>query len=198
MLAEIIAPTVDTLTWEEAIAFGSQAWESAEQSKWDLGDIGAIVAHKWQDDSVKKFAESIGMHDNPRRLYEYVQVATHYPKSARALFPKATWSAWRECSRHGLTPAQSMEMMEQHSEKAVAAIRRAITGNPPRPNVTRVEFEATLDEVDDNYDDYLTIVLRNDVDANKLQAILEAHPDATITVTVTYAARPAADGTKGD
>lgn len=141
MQAEQIAPTVDTLTWEEAVTLGSQAWESAEQSKWDLGDVGAIVAHKWHDDSIKKFANSIGMHDNPRRLYEYVQVAQHYPKSARALFPNTTWSAYRECSRHGLTLEQSLDALAKHGDKPVAAIREAIGGQPPAPRLVRREFE---------------------------------------------------------
>lgn len=173
-----VAPTVDALTWDEAITLGSQAWESAEQSKWDLGDIGAVVAHKWQQDSIKKFANDIGMHDNPRRLYEYVEVAQHYPKSARALFPTATWSSWRECSRHGLTPAASLEMMRMHSDKPVAAIRRAIIGKPsPRP-VTRVEFEAAFRKNDIRFVDIDT--------ALRFAKLCYAHPDAVVQVTVTW------------
>jgi len=187
MLAEPIAPTVDTLTWEEAITIGAAAWESAEESKWSLGDIGAIVAHKWQHDSVKKFANSIGMHDNPRRLYEYVQVAQHYPKSARARFPNTTWSAWRECSRHGLTLEQSLDALAQHGDKPVAAIREAILGKSPRPpKPTSVTFEAVVS------DGLGTIVRLHVSDSDAFWDAVTAHPDAKITVTVEYT--PARDG----
>lgn len=191
MQAEIMAPTVDTLTWEEAVTFGSQAWESAEQSKWDLGDIGAIVAHKWQQDSVKKFANSIGMHDNPRRLYEYVSVAQFWTKDARAQFTGCSWSAFRETSRHGLSLERAIDAMKDYGELPVAVIRAAITGKPPRPAVTRVEFEAGWFG-DDGMD--------WDVDIQDGQTIIDlkrVHPDATITVVVEYAVRPAADGAKG-
>jgi len=178
-LAQSAAPTIDTLTWDDACTIGERAWEDAEQSKWILGDIGAIVAHKWQGkDTIKNFANSIGMHDNAKRLYDYVGVATHYPREVRERFPNTTWSAFRECSRHGLTLEQSIDALAKHGDKPVAAIRRAIIGTVrPAARAQRVEFEVTyyasLNQIKVNLHD-------------EFMRTLHDHPSAKLVLDVTW------------
>lgn len=173
MQSDVVSPTLDTLSWEEAITLGAHAWESSEQSKWDLGDIGAIVADKWHDNNLKAFANDIGMFDKPKRLYEYVSVAQFWSKDARAQFPKTSWSAFRELSRHKLTPDRALELLTEHHDKPVAEIRRIILGKPsPRP--VSVSFPATVTD---------GMIWPKDA-LGFLNAI--GLPGATITVTVSY------------
>lgn len=137
------------LTWEGAIELGAIARQAGDQARWDLGDIGAIVAHKWQRDSVKKFAGQIGL-DNHKRLYEYMSVSEFIPKSARGGFPTLSWSHWREVSRHSLTLEQALSYMAEASDKnwPVAALREAITGNPDEPITRRKSFECDVADYD--------------------------------------------------
>lgn len=143
------APTLEAVTWGEMLALGVEARKAGDQSRWDLGDLGQIVARKWQQNSIKKFAKEIGM-DNHKRMYEYVAVSSFWPKSSRADFPALSWSHYRETSRHGLPIEAARAWLEQANDKnwPVDALREAITGDPNEPITRRKSFDCTLRQAD--------------------------------------------------
>lgn len=141
--------TLDTLTWESALSLGTSAREAGDRAKWDLGDLGAIVAAKWQRHSVKAFASEIGM-ENSKRLYEYISVAEFWSKDARAEFTKLSWSHFREASRHDLDIDAATLWLTEASDKnwPVGALREAITGDPREPITRRALYGCRLVQAD--------------------------------------------------
>lgn len=139
------ALALETLTWDEALTQGVDLREQGDTVRWELGDLGNVVAAKWQRNSLKKFASEIGL-ENHKRLYEYVQVSTYWKSQHRADFPTLSWSHFREAARHSLPLEKALEWMTQASDKnwPVAALREAITGNPNEPITRRKSFEGKI------------------------------------------------------
>lgn len=172
----------------------------SDVAAWKIGDNAVEVLERYSDKTLTDYAMEIR---KPKgTIAEYRSMSAYFDETARAeIFktcPNISRSHMRKvlsikdhalgrwavekCSARGWTVDQFGYILKRY--KSLKGI-----GNPPRSTVTRVEFEATWD-IANGLDTVIEV-------GDAIDNLMRIHPDATITVTVEYAARPAADGTKG-
>lgn len=178
-------------TFEEWVTFGRKLWSIRTAIQWCVGDW--LVYGEGRGDWGETYAQA----------HEVTQYSEHTLANLAWVSDKVQISRRREDLSHShheavakLEPSTQAVVLQkaviqkwsrEDVREEANRIKPPKHTEPEPPAVTRATFPAER---------RININLSSD-DFAKLDAILADHPDATITVTVTYAARPAADGTKG-
>lgn len=202
LTTELTLAEKEARAWDMLVKEGRDAREKHDDTNWRVGRAAVIAATTFapEDDEQKrrfvlrKYAQDIGMVDNPHYIYDLHDTASFWPEDAQRHFKDIPWSRMRTCARHCKDLKQASVILHQNPEAPVAALRQIIAaanGEPPKKQ--RRSFEATW-AADHFIDGELgqVVVTMFKADMLDLREVLK-HPGGTLTLTYTYTAAASAE-----